>query len=77
MLMRNLVNIDDNRHVVFLYPEKNNSIKQNAKKAKDFLEPAYADHLHLITLDKAIKVPPKNMLYDYYHSDFYEKYLDF
>ena len=36
-LLRNLVHISENSYVVFIYPEKNSKIKQQAEDAKSFL----------------------------------------
>ena len=76
-IMRNLVHIDEQRYVVLLYPKKNKNIAEKVKNVKDFLKPEYVNHLHLVTLEEAVKLPEKSVLYDYYCSDFYEKYLDF
>lgn len=46
-ILRNLIHIDDNSFVVFVYPNDNNSIRKGAEKVKsDFLIPKFHSHFY-------------------------------
>lgn len=78
-IMRNLVHIDDNSFVIFLYPESNERIRKPARNAKtDFLTENYKSHLLLLTLEKLLTVFDNkldgHMLQNYY-KEFENKYI--
>lgn len=44
-IIRNLIHIDDNSFVVFIYPEENKIVKREVGKVKsEFLNPDYLNH---------------------------------
>jgi len=48
-LMRNLIHIDENAYVVFLYPAENKKVRLDAEKAKNkIVEEEYQSHVHPI-----------------------------
>lgn len=48
-LMRNLIHVDENAYVIFLYPGENRKIRLDAEKAKnEIVEEKYQSHVHPI-----------------------------
>ena len=80
-IMRNLLAIDDNSYVVFIYPKSNVAISKAAAKAKtSIVTPAGKKHLINKTWDTLVNqlLQTKglgNGLTQYYDGDFRDKYL--
>ncbi len=53
-ILRNLICIDDNSYVVFLYPKDNEYILKAAAASKSFLQPDYNNHLINKTWEEVI-----------------------
>ncbi|MDD4569458.1 MAG: hypothetical protein PHE70_04955 [Tepidanaerobacteraceae bacterium] len=80
-IMRNLIHIDDNSYVIFIYPKENIRIRKAALDAKDkTLKPDWKKHLIPYTWEDIIKditqlLKSNSSLNKYYKRDFTEKYL--
>jgi len=80
-IMRNLLTIDDNNYVVFIYPEDNDAIRKAADEAKtSIVTQAGKDHLinkiWVALVDRLIQTKALGKeLEHYYDVDFREKYL--
>ena len=49
-ILRNLIHIDDNSYVIFIYPQDNKGVSKGADKVKsDFLIPSFHDHFFSAT----------------------------
>jgi len=55
-LMRNLIHLDDNSYVVFVYPEGNKKIKQQAEFAKaNFVKPKFEQNVINLTWEQLVR----------------------
>ena len=82
-IMRNLLAIDDNSYVVFIYPKDNSAVSNAAEEAKKEIVTS-AGRKHLITInwetlvDRLLKTKALDKgLERYYDMDFREKYLQY
>jgi hypothetical protein len=80
-IMRNLVHINDESRVVFIYPEDNLSIRKTALAARsEIIADGWERHIILYTWENLIKQLTCQMksqeLIDYYH-EFEKKYLKY
>jgi len=79
-VMRNLVHIDKDSYVIFIYPEENRGIRQGALSAKkDIIENDWKDHFVTFTWEDLINklkdgLESQNLI-NYYEKDFSDKYL--
>lgn len=78
-ILRNLIHIDDNSFVVFVYPQNNKGVSKGADKVKtDFLISNYHDHFFAATWDKlfgSISTSTTNANIKAQLTDFKNKYL--
>ena len=79
-VMRNLIHIDTDSYVVFLYPENNKSIRDGALSAKNkIIEPQWREHFILFTwedlIDQVQLGTNSPVLIEYYRNEFSLKYL--
>lgn len=79
-VMRNLVHIDADSYVVFVYTEGNKVIANSARIAKtEMLKEEWRDHLILLTWEELLNYagshPDLAGFGDYFSKDFTEKYL--
>jgi hypothetical protein len=78
-IMRNLIHIEENAYVIFLYPCENRKIKEGATKAENqFVDPRYASHFFNLHWDKIfqfvkVRVNDKKLINQY--EEFEEKYF--
>lgn len=79
-IIRNVINIDENSYVVFLYPEENKGIRTGAKLARDeIINAAWSDHFKPITwealTDELLNYLEDGELKKYYTDHFTKKYM--
>jgi hypothetical protein len=80
-LMRNLIHINKNSFVIFIYPKENIAIGKAATLAQqDILEDGWNHHLILYTWEDLVeqlnsRLCSENLIN--YYKDFYSKYLDY
>lgn len=78
-ILRNLIHIDDNSYVIFLFPEGNETIQLEVNRVKTtMLGSAFRDHFFPITWEKILKKADIDWETDNMKkqiSDFKEKYL--
>jgi len=78
-IMRNLIHMDENSYVIFIYPKENMKVRQQARKAMfEIVESSWAKHFSPITLESIIDGIPAylgDQLSDYYRNDFSSKYI--
>lgn len=78
-ILRNLIHIDDNSFVIFVYPQDNDGVSSGAARVKtDFLVPNYHDHFFAATWDKlfdCVSNPMTNTKFKTQLADFRNKYL--
>lgn len=80
-IMRNLLHINQESYVIFIYPEENLNIKREALSAlKNIIESGWENHLILLTwedlVEKIISYSMPKDLIDYY-MEFKSKYLKY
>ena len=84
-IMRNLVHINNNSYVIFLYHDQNETIMEQAEDARDFLKEEYQNRLICLTWDdlySEIKKEMKSVFekdadLEKHFKEFSEKYLKF
>jgi hypothetical protein len=78
-ILRNLIHIDDNSYIVFIYPQNNEGIKLGAKKVKtDFLISSYHNHFLEIYWEDLIEFTSTSVKEENIQKqliDFSEKYI--
>lgn len=78
-ILRNLVHIDENSFVVFVYPKDNDGVRNGADRVKtDFLSSNYHDHFFAATWEKlfdSVSTYTTNTSIKIQLSEFNEKYL--
>lgn len=78
-ILRNLIHIDDNSFVVFVYPQDNEGVRNGANRVKtDFLISKYHDHFFAATWDKlfySVSTYTTNANIKTQLADFKNKYL--
>ncbi|MCO5252466.1 MAG: hypothetical protein M9949_13750 [Candidatus Kapabacteria bacterium] len=78
-ILRNLIHIDDNSYVIFIYPEGNDKVRSGAERVKtEFLESNYHGHFFAATWDKlfvSVSNSTTNQSIQQQLSGFKEKYL--
>jgi len=78
-ILRNLIHLNENSYVIFIYPKDNKNIKKNAERVKaDFLMPNFHNHFYAMTWEECIdKV--SNFIFDgnlkVQLDDFRKKYI--
>jgi len=80
-IMRNLVHIDENSYIVFIYPEENKGIRSGAKMARDqIISSKWQNHFKAITWEAITEeivyyVEDDKELKEYYLNRFNRKYM--
>ncbi len=78
-ILRNLIHIDENSYVIFIYPKDNIRIKKDAERVKtDFLRPLFKDHFYSLTWEECFEKVSGSILDSRLKSqlnDFKEKYI--
>lgn len=79
-IMRNIVHINNDSYVVFLYPQENSNIRKQALiTRKEVIEDSFTDHFICYTLEEMVEQLilrlPSGKLKDYYKEQFTYKYL--
>lgn len=80
-VMRNLLHINEDSYVIFIYPSKNKGIRERALAAsKEIIENGWKNHFILFTWEDLVgqlknELNSKELL-DYYDKDFSHKYLN-
>lgn len=80
-IIRNVINIDENSYVVFIYPEENKGIRSGAKMARDqIISSKWQNHFKPITWEAVTEeilhyVEEDKELKDYYLNHFSRKYM--
>jgi len=81
-LMRNLLHIDNDSYVIFLYPEGNKAVRSAARNAKEeVIKPQWRRQFKPVTWESLIKAIDifinQDDLLDYYKNSFRVKYLNY
>lgn len=79
-ILRNLIHIDDNSYVVFIYPKTNKNIRSAAEKAyNNIIVDSWKNYFITITWedinDKLVNIIREPELKDYYQKEFPKKYM--
>jgi len=79
-IMRNIINVSENSHVVFVYPKDNEKVRKQAEIAKkEMLQKPFDKHIHLAEwneLYEAIKTSVKCPILEEQYKEFWDKYLN-
>jgi ABC-type sulfate transport system substrate-binding protein len=81
-IMRNIIHIDKDSYVIFIYPRENSVTEKEARYAKNtFIENRWRDNLILFTWEDLIEQLKINLnsqeLINYYDDEFCYKYLKY
>tara|TARA_R110001583_G_C5530341_1_gene398460 strand:+ start:66 stop:875 length:810 start_codon:yes stop_codon:yes gene_type:complete len=78
-ILRNIIHIDDNSFVIFVYPKENENIRKGTEKVKkEFLNPKYHNNfynVHWVNLYNSIIRKNDNGTLKKYFNEFEKKYL--
>jgi hypothetical protein len=78
-LMRNLIHIDKNSYVIFIYPKLNEKVRIQAMEAmSEIVVSSWSEHFIPITLEDIVDVlssTEDNKLRQYYNVEFSDKYI--
>lgn len=79
-IMRNLLNINNDSYVIFIYPKDNNPVDKEAFEAKQMINDSWQNHFILLTWEEISKKLITHLEYqklkDYYSKEFINKYLN-